>query len=41
MLHAEVTVVVPIDIRRVPLAASAGWLISSGRLDMFTFAAQF
>jgi drug/metabolite transporter (DMT)-like permease len=36
MLHAEATVVIPMDFLRVPLSAAAGWLIYSERLDLFT-----
>jgi drug/metabolite transporter (DMT)-like permease len=36
MLYADATVVLPMDFLRVPLAATAGWLIYSERLDMFT-----
>jgi drug/metabolite transporter (DMT)-like permease len=36
MLHADATVVLPMDFLRVPLTATAGWLIYSERLDMFT-----
>jgi drug/metabolite transporter (DMT)-like permease len=36
MLHAEATVVLPMDFLRVPLTAMAGWLIYSERLDSFT-----
>ena len=36
MLHADATVVVPMDFLRVPLTATAGWLIYSERLDLFT-----
>ncbi|MDB5606645.1 MAG: multidrug transporter permease [Bradyrhizobium sp.] len=36
MLHADATVVVPMDFLRVPLTAAAGWLLYSERLDMFT-----
>ncbi len=36
MLHADATVVLPMDFLRVPLTAIAGWLIYSERLDMFT-----
>ena len=36
MLHADATVVMPMDFLRVPLTAAAGWLIYSERLDMFT-----
>ena len=38
MLHADATVVIPMDFLRVPLTASAGWLIYSERLDLFTVA---
>jgi drug/metabolite transporter (DMT)-like permease len=34
--HADATVVVPMDFLRVPLTATAGWLIYSERLDAFT-----
>ena len=36
MLHAEATVVLPMDFLRVPLTAVAGWLIYSERLDIYT-----
>src|SRR5437899_877708 len=36
MLHADATVVIPMDVLRVPLTAAAGWLIYSERLDLFT-----
>jgi len=36
MLHADATVVLPMDFLRVPLTATVGWLIYSERLDMFT-----
>jgi drug/metabolite transporter (DMT)-like permease len=36
MLHADATVVLPMDFLRVPLTAIAGWLIYSERLDIFT-----
>jgi drug/metabolite transporter (DMT)-like permease len=36
MLHADATVVLPMDFLRVPLTAAVGWLIYSERLDMFT-----
>jgi drug/metabolite transporter (DMT)-like permease len=36
MLHADATVVLPMDFLRVPLTATAGWLIYSERLDRFT-----
>ncbi|MCF8532063.1 MAG: DMT family transporter [Reyranella sp.] len=36
MLHADATIVVPMDFLRVPLTALAGWLIYGERLDTFT-----
>jgi drug/metabolite transporter (DMT)-like permease len=36
MLYADATVVVPMDFLRVPLTATAGWLIYAERLDLFT-----
>jgi drug/metabolite transporter (DMT)-like permease len=36
MLYADATVVLPMDFLRVPLTATAGWLIYSERLDTFT-----
>jgi drug/metabolite transporter (DMT)-like permease len=36
LLHADATVVLPMDFLRVPLTAMAGWLIYSERLDVFT-----
>jgi drug/metabolite transporter (DMT)-like permease len=36
LLHADATVVIPMDFLRVPLTAAAGWLIYSERLDLFT-----
>jgi len=36
MLHADATVVVPMDFLRVPLTALAGWLLYNERLDMLT-----
>ena len=36
MLHADATVVLPMDFLRVPLTATVGWLIYSERLDIFT-----
>jgi drug/metabolite transporter (DMT)-like permease len=36
MLHADATVVVPMDFLRVPLTATAGWLLYSERLDALT-----
>ena len=34
--YADATIVVPMDFLRVPLTATAGWLIYSERLDLFT-----
>ena len=36
LLHADATVVIPMDFLRVPLTAAAGWLIYSERLDLLT-----
>jgi drug/metabolite transporter (DMT)-like permease len=36
MRHADATVVAPMDFLRVPLTATAGWLIYAERLDVFT-----
>jgi drug/metabolite transporter (DMT)-like permease len=36
MLYADATVVVPMDFLRVPLTATAGWLLYGERLDAFT-----
>jgi drug/metabolite transporter (DMT)-like permease len=36
MLYADATIVVPMDFLRVPLTATAGWLIYGERLDVFT-----
>jgi drug/metabolite transporter (DMT)-like permease len=36
MLHADATVVVPMDFLRVPLAALAGWVLYGERLDTLT-----
>lgn len=36
LLYADATIVVPLDFLRVPLTATAGWLIYSERLDLFT-----
>ena len=36
MRHADATVVVPMDFLRVPLTATAGWLIYGERIDAFT-----
>ncbi len=35
LLHADATVVVPMDFLRVPLSAAAGWLIYAERLDIY------
>ena len=34
--HADATVVVPMDFLRVPLTATAGWLLYAERMDLFT-----
>ncbi len=36
LLHADATVVIPMDYLRVPLTAVVGWLLYSERLDAFT-----
>ena len=36
MLYADATIVVPMDFLRVPLTATAGWLIYGERLDVYT-----
>jgi drug/metabolite transporter (DMT)-like permease len=36
LLHADATVVIPMDFLRVPLTAAMGWLLYSERLDAFT-----
>jgi drug/metabolite transporter (DMT)-like permease len=36
LLHADATVVLPMDFLRVPLTATVGWLIYSERLDLYT-----
>jgi len=36
MLHAEATVVVPMDFLRVPLSALTGWLLYAEDLDLYT-----
>jgi drug/metabolite transporter (DMT)-like permease len=36
MLYADATIVVPMDFLRVPLTASAGWLLYAERLDVCT-----
>ena len=38
MLHADATVVVPMDFLRVPLTAVAGWLVYAERIDLYTVA---
>ena len=35
MLYADATVVVPMDFLRVPLSATAGWLLYAERLDIY------
>ena len=36
LLHADATVVVPMDFLRVPLAALTGWLVYTERIDLLT-----
>jgi drug/metabolite transporter (DMT)-like permease len=36
MLHADATVVIPMDFLRVPLTATVGWLVYAEKLDLFT-----
>jgi drug/metabolite transporter (DMT)-like permease len=36
LLHADATVVVPMDFLRVPLAAVTGWLVYAEKIDLFT-----
>jgi len=36
MLYADATIVVPMDFLRVPLSATAGWLLYAERLDAYT-----
>jgi len=36
MLYADATIVIPMDFRRVPLTATAGWLLYAEPLDIFT-----
>jgi len=36
LLHADATVVVPMDFLRVPLAALTGWVVYAERLDLLT-----
>ena len=36
MLHADATIVVPMDFLRVPLAALTGWLVYTERIDLLT-----
>ncbi|MEZ5811770.1 MAG: DMT family transporter [Rhizobiaceae bacterium] len=38
MLHADTTIVVPMDFLRVPATAVAGWLIYSEAIDVYTVA---
>lgn len=38
MLHADATIVVPMDFLRVPLTAIAGWLLYSEGIDTYTVA---
>jgi drug/metabolite transporter (DMT)-like permease len=38
MLHADATVVVPMDFLRVPLAALVGWLVYSEKIDVYVAA---
>jgi drug/metabolite transporter (DMT)-like permease len=38
MLHADATIVVPMDFLRVPLAALTGWLVYAERVDLLTAA---
>ena len=38
MLHADATVVVPMDFLRVPLAALTGWLVYSEKVDVYVAA---
>jgi drug/metabolite transporter (DMT)-like permease len=35
-LHADATVVIPMDFIRVPLTAIAGWLLYAEQLDAYT-----
>ena len=36
MLYADATIVIPMDFLRVPITATAGWLLYSERLDLLT-----
>ena len=36
LLHADATVVIPMDFLRVPLAALTGWLVYAERIDLMT-----
>jgi drug/metabolite transporter (DMT)-like permease len=36
MLYADATIVVPMDFLRVPLTATAGWLLYAEQLDIYT-----
>ena len=38
MLHADATVVVPMDFLRVPFAALTGWLVYAEQIDLLTAA---
>jgi drug/metabolite transporter (DMT)-like permease len=38
LLHADATIVVPMDFLRVPLAALTGWLVYAERIDLLTAA---
>jgi drug/metabolite transporter (DMT)-like permease len=38
MLHADATIVIPMDFLRVLLTVTIGWLIYGERLDMLTIA---
>jgi len=38
MLHADATVVIPMDFLRVPLAALVGWLVYSEKIDAYVAA---
>jgi drug/metabolite transporter (DMT)-like permease len=38
LLHADATIVVPMDFLRVPLAALTGWLVYTERIDLLTAA---
>ena len=38
MLHADITVITPMDFARVPATALLGWIVYSERIDLFTVA---